>query len=113
MWGGILSLCRFRENPFLVFDVQVTVHLEILIIKPTRCNNFSKFVSETCRVLIQNRFEKLVHLVGFVIRILSRNCKLFRDPDGENSFIEMKCVILNTNVTIKKNWYDRLILQNK
>ena len=26
-------------------------------------------LSETCRVLCQNKFEKLVHLVGFIIRI--------------------------------------------
>jgi len=26
-------------------------------------------LSETCRVLFQNKFEKLVHLVGFIIRI--------------------------------------------
>jgi hypothetical protein len=25
-------------------------------------------LSETCRVLLQNKFEKLVHLVGFIIR---------------------------------------------
>ena len=65
MWGGMLSLCRFLENPFLVFDVQVTVHREILTIKPTRCTDFSKFMSETCRISFQNRFEKLVHLVWF------------------------------------------------
>ena len=26
-------------------------------------------MSETCRVLFQNKFEKLVHLDGFIIRI--------------------------------------------
>ena len=25
-------------------------------------------LSETCRVSLQNKFEKLVHLVGFIIR---------------------------------------------
>jgi len=29
-------------------------------------------LSETCRVSYQNKFEKLVHLVGFIIRYLSR-----------------------------------------
>ena len=29
-------------------------------------------LSETCRVSFQNKFEKLVHLVGFIIRNLSR-----------------------------------------
>jgi len=67
----------------------------ILIIKPSRCTNFSSlfwndylYVSnsstvctlldswwwaeelfETCRVSFQNKFEKLLHLVGFTIRI--------------------------------------------
>jgi len=27
-----------------------------------------KELSETCRVSFQNKFEKLVHLVGFIIR---------------------------------------------
>jgi hypothetical protein len=35
-------------------------------------------LSETCRILFQNKFEKLVHLVGFIIRIChdarSRDC---------------------------------------
>jgi len=26
-------------------------------------------MSETCRVLFKNKFEKLVHLVGFIIRM--------------------------------------------
>jgi hypothetical protein len=47
--GGILLLCRFRENPFLI-------------------------------------------------------TKLFRDPDGENSFLEIKYISLNEGITIKKNF---------
>jgi hypothetical protein len=52
-----------------------------LIIKPTRCTNFSKFILEwnsTCfgqflcpkhvEFHFQNKFEKLVHLVGFIVR---------------------------------------------
>jgi hypothetical protein len=38
------------------------------IIKPTRCTNFSNlFWNETALVSFQNKFEKLVHLVGFII----------------------------------------------
>jgi hypothetical protein len=33
-------------------------------------------LSETCRVSFQNKFEKLVHLVGFIIRKRSRNIDL-------------------------------------
>ena len=72
--------------------------LHFLIIKPTRCTNFWNLfcnktlhvsdsssvhhqefftvhtgmvyvMSETCRVLFQNKFEKLVNLVAFIIRI--------------------------------------------
>jgi hypothetical protein len=94
----------------------------ILIIKPTRCTNFSnlfwnrtlhvsdkfsvhhqvsctvytaigichtvqdswwwtEYLSETCRVLFQNKFEKLVHFIGF-IRIYhdgrSSECQILR-----------------------------------
>jgi len=39
-------------------------------------------LSETCRVSFQNQFEKLVHLVGFIIRIChdarSHECKKAR-----------------------------------
>jgi hypothetical protein len=78
---------------------------QILIIKPTRCTNFSNLfwnsilillasclqtcmtytiavrtvknswwwteeLSEICRFSFQNKFEKLVHLAGFIVRIL-------------------------------------------
>ena len=32
-------------------------------------------LGETCKVLFQNKFEKLVHLVGFIIRIHLVYCK--------------------------------------
>jgi len=31
---------------------------------------------ETCRVLFQNKFDKLVHLVGFIIRIWHKHCSI-------------------------------------
>jgi len=39
-------------------------------------------LSETCRVSFQNKFEKLVHLVGFIIRI----CHDARSPERKISF---------------------------
>ena len=42
-------------------------------------------LSETCRVSIQNKFEKLVHLVGFIIRNLSR-CTVTWTSDWRRSF---------------------------
>ena len=48
-----------------------------LIIKPTRCTNFSNlFWNETSRVSFQNKFEKLVHLVGFIIRFIMINDRM-------------------------------------
>ena len=48
----------------------------VLIIKPTRCTNFSRTPDDGQRnspkhvnFYSKNKFEKLVHLVGFVIRI--------------------------------------------
>jgi hypothetical protein len=39
------------------------------IIKPTRCTNFSNlFWNETLHVPYQNKFEKSVHLIGFIVR---------------------------------------------
>jgi hypothetical protein len=35
-------------------------------------------LSETCRISFQNKFEKLVHLVGFIIK------KNFNDPSKKN-----------------------------
>jgi len=37
----------------------------ILVIKPTRCTNFSNFIL----LYSKNKFEKLAHLAGFIIRI--------------------------------------------
>jgi hypothetical protein len=79
-------------------DVYVTAHRDkFLIIKPTRCINFSNLLascqqtcmtytiavctvknswwwteelSKICGVSFQNKFEKLVHLVGFIIRYI-------------------------------------------
>jgi hypothetical protein len=49
--------------------VSVNNFTNFLIIKPTRCTNFSNlFCNETLHVSLQNKFEKLVHLAGFIIR---------------------------------------------
>jgi len=65
-----------------MFDVHRAVHPNIIsILKPTRCTSVSNlfyfgmtlymlrtvFPSETCRVSFQNKFDTLVHLVGFTI----------------------------------------------
>ena len=72
------------------FDVQVTVHRDkFLIIKPTRFTNFSNLFLEwnsTCfgqflcpkyaEFHSKKKFEKLVHLVGFIIRNVSRPLRM-------------------------------------
>jgi hypothetical protein len=45
-------------------------------------------LSETCTVLFQNKFEKLVHLVGFIIRIYH---------DARSSECQILCVWANSD----------------
>ena len=112
-WQG--KHCQRRNND-CTFDVHVTVHRDkFLILKPTRCTNFSNFILEWNSICFgkflcpssglqavsktgwriqllcvqwitpddgqrncpkhaefysKNKFEKLVHLVGFIIRSL-------------------------------------------
>jgi len=46
-------------------------------------------LSETCRVLIQNKFEKLVNLVGFIVRIFSvsfrKKCSVIKFLENPSS----------------------------
>jgi len=51
-------------------------------------------LSETCRILFQNKFQKLVHLVGFIVRIRLRLFTYFlptfttnRSVSWKNSFL--------------------------
>ena len=49
--------------------VWLCIVTNFFILKPTRCTNFTNlFWHETCRVSRQNKFVKLVHLVGFIIK---------------------------------------------
>jgi len=57
-------------------------------------------LSETCRVSFQNKLEKLVHLVGFIIRKLYWNVCVFRFVTGRqkipNSVDWLKMEMLET-----------------
>ena len=55
------------------------------IIKPTRCTNFTNlFWHETLHVSCQNKFVKLVHLVGFIIK------KFVTMQHGHTKFVTMQ-----------------------
>jgi hypothetical protein len=86
------------------------------IIKPTRCTNFTNLfchetlhvsvsvqwinswwwtdeLSETCRVSWQNKFVKLVHLVGFITKKLCRSsCVFFLQPRTVSNMSAIRCV---------------------
>jgi hypothetical protein len=72
-WGTEVSFVKISENLQNIFVVHVTVHRDkFLIIKTTRCTNFSNLYLEGNSTYNhpKNKFEKLVHLVGFLIRKL-------------------------------------------
>jgi len=118
--------------------------VSILVIKPTRCTNFSNLfwnrnlhasdsfsvhhqetstvrteigichtgcavctvldswwwtekLSETCRVLFQNKFEKLVHLVGFMVKIYHDA----RSHGRQVHFSQKLCFLLIPNTSYK------------
>jgi hypothetical protein len=49
----------------------MTYTIAVCIVKNSRC--WTEELSETCRVSFENKFEKLVHLVGFIIRSILWN----------------------------------------
>jgi len=49
---------------------------------------WTKELSETCRVSLQNKFEKLVHLVGFILRTLLSCPFFFFNSKGEKFFLQ-------------------------
>ena len=60
---GLLRACEQAvSNPVLTYTTAVC----------TVKNSWwwTEELSETCRVLFQNKFEKLVHIVGFILRML-------------------------------------------
>ena len=68
-------------------------------------------LSETCRVLFQNKFEKLVHLIGFIIRIYhdawSSECQIHNLSPHK---ISHTCPVVSNLFLIKLKsnyWYTR------
>jgi hypothetical protein len=55
-------------------------------------------MSETCRLACQNKFEKLVHLVGFIIRI----CHDARSYERKMLF--SICIFLDKIQEYRTNW---------
>jgi hypothetical protein len=63
-WAGSGFLSRAVYKPVW--------HIPLLSVHWITVNNswwWTEELSETCRVSFQNKFEKLVHLVGFIIRM--------------------------------------------
>jgi hypothetical protein len=74
----VLQFCRQISNrirlelisililPASCQQTRVTYTIAVSTVKNSWC--WTEELSETCRVSFQNKFEKLVHLVGFIIR---------------------------------------------
>jgi len=63
---------------------------------------WTKKLSETCRVLFQNKFEKFVHLVGFIIRICHHARSHERKKQHVNKFTignKVESLLINFNKT--------------
>jgi len=58
-----------HPDPASKHSAQPVLHKPIAVYTAIDSWWWTKILSETCRVLFQNKFEKLVHLVGFIIRI--------------------------------------------
>jgi len=81
-WNKILhvsdSSSVYRQEFFtvqttMVYVIQVCWQLAIAVCTVKNSCRSTEELSETCRILYQNRVEKLVHLVGFIVRIRRRD----------------------------------------
>jgi hypothetical protein len=64
-------------------------HITLLSVQWIKSLNWTDELSETCRVSWQNKFVKLVHLVGFIIK------KSYRNIARKEAISSLKTVILN------------------
>jgi len=64
---GLLTACEQDQDETFWSCSQTCIIYTIVVctVKNSRC--WTEELSETCRVLFQNKFDKLVHLVGFII----------------------------------------------
>jgi len=63
---AVLGRNQFRPDPAVSKPVW---HTPLLCVYSEKLLMMTEKLSETCRVLFQNKFEKLVHLVGFIMGI--------------------------------------------
>jgi hypothetical protein len=111
-WSSILILLASCQQTYMTYTIAVR----------TEKNSWwwTEELSETCRVSFQNKFEKLVHLVGFIIKNLSRctvtwtsNWPVIRTVVSlETSFIQTLCRTQYLYFTNHYDFYLRLILSN-
>ena len=73
--GYVIYYCWIRMDSILILLASCQETCMTYTIAACTVKNswwWTEELSETCRVSFQNKFEKLVHLVGFIIRNLSR-----------------------------------------
>ena len=73
---GLLTACKQEQDVASWFCSQVVCkavwHIPLLCVQWKDSWWWMEELSETCRVSFQNKFEKLVHLIGLIIRNIGR-----------------------------------------
>jgi hypothetical protein len=88
--------CKLSAN---VYDIQPTI--AVCTVKNSWW--WTEELSETCRVSFQNKFEKVVHLVGFIIRI----CHDARSQERKKKNLHQHPILEHPQPTFLPQW-DRL-----
>jgi len=73
----------------------------------------TKELSETCRVWFQNKFEKLVHLVGFIIRIRHDARSPERKNRCCNRCLSLACVCITSLVYTRRIIIIKIIISDR
>jgi len=106
--GFIIRIHHDARSP----ERRMLLSVCIAVCTVKNCWWWTEEMSETCRVLFQNKFEKLVHLVGFIIRI---------HHDARSPERQMLLSVYIAVCTVKNSWWwteemsetCRVLFQNK
>ena len=71
-YTGLLTACEQEHSLLLTSCQQTCMTYTIVVCTVKNSWWWTEELSEKCRVSVQNKFEKLVHLVGFIIRNVTR-----------------------------------------
>jgi len=102
----VIQVCRQLSSRVKMSSILILLEICLqtwmkYIIAVSTVENFwwwTKELSEICRVSFQNKFEKLVHLVGFIIRI-------FRDARSHEPTIRMITYCIRIcSVCFRNDW---------